>query len=197
MNKSIKYISQLSVIVVIIVIAVVIFWQDKPTEIVVDSTQIEATADTNTVTEVETEPEVLDEVEPVLETTVQPTVNAPEVQTEVQEEGNIIDEEPTETISVHLSADGGGVSYEADIAIDPDVTVEEVMTVASSTNGFKYTTTDYGDLGRLVESIGGITNDAGKGLFWKYKVNGKYAGLGISALILEDGDIVSWHYEQE
>lgn len=212
MSKIIKHISQISAIGAIIAIAVVIFWQYKPTEIVteivVDSNQVEATADTNTVIAEETEPELLDDLFPELKSTdevvaveVEPAVNEPEVQEEnnIEEDiiDNIIDEEPAETISVHLSADGGGVSYQADIAIDPGVTVEELMTVASSTNGFKYTATDYGDLGRLVESIGGITNSADKGLFWKYKVNGKYAGLGISALILEDGDIVSWHYEQE
>ena len=56
---------------------------------------------------------------------------------------------------------------------------------------------DYGNLGRFIESIGGIKNDYKEKLFWIYSINGKKATIGISQYILHSQDIITWQYEKE
>ncbi len=52
----------------------------------------------------------------------------------------------------------------------------------------------YSGMGKLIESINGVKNGGEKN--WIYYVNGKKATIGVSNYQINNGDIVSWHYEK-
>jgi hypothetical protein len=50
--------------------------------------------------------------------------------------------------------------------------------------------------GVFVTSINGLANDATRGHYWLYWVNGVYATVSSDAFVLQEGDFVEWRYEK-
>jgi hypothetical protein len=50
--------------------------------------------------------------------------------------------------------------------------------------------------GVFVTSINGLANDATRGHYWLYWVNGVYATVSSDAFVLQEGDFVEWRYKK-
>ncbi|MFQ5831764.1 MAG: DUF4430 domain-containing protein [Candidatus Thorarchaeota archaeon] len=46
----------------------------------------------------------------------------------------------------------------------------------------------------FVESIAGVTNDQGEGLWWQYWVNDEYGPVAANVYEVQDGDAIIWRY---
>ena len=53
--------------------------------------------------------------------------------------------------------------------------------------------TDYGDAGKFVRSIDGLSADDAH--YWAFYVNGEYSQTGVSQTTLNEGDIITFTYE--
>jgi|TARA_B100001971_G_C18077910_1_gene476657 hypothetical protein len=53
--------------------------------------------------------------------------------------------------------------------------------------------TDYGDLGVLIESINEYENGADKN-YWQYWVNNKYADIAANNYVISSGDVILWKF---
>lgn len=53
--------------------------------------------------------------------------------------------------------------------------------------------TDYGELGILIESINEYENGADKN-YWQYWVNNKYADISADNYVLSSGDVILWKF---
>ena len=65
---------------------------------------------------------------------------------------------------------------------------------ALAASGIVYTTKDYGELGKLVQSIQGVENNT-DGKDWFYYVNGTSPSVGAGSYQLHDGDQETWKFE--
>jgi len=103
---------------------------------------------------------------------------------------------PTE-ITVNLKIDFGSDRNETydNIYISATGSVYDLLKAIEKSNNVIIGVKDYGgDMGVLVEAIGGITNDPKTGTYWQYWVNGQYAKVGASTYQLKSGDEVEWKF---
>ena len=102
-----------------------------------------------------------------------------------------------ESISVALAIDNGQdeVKNFDDITVAAGASVFDLLKTVTEQNGIDLQYKDYGgDLGVMVESIGGTSGDLAANRYWQYWLNGEYALVGASTQILKDGDKVEWKY---
>lgn len=101
--------------------------------------------------------------------------------------------EKKESARLEIFSTSGRRSYI--LELEADDTVEKIMGRAQK-NGLKFSVKNFGGLGSYVTSINGVKEDAKKGMFWIYYVNGKKASAGISNQKVFSDDIVQWRYEK-
>ena len=85
---------------------------------------------------------------------------------------------------------GKTTSYEG-IIIDTKSTVLSILKKKLEQTGSTVTTKSY-NLGAMVESINGITNNSE--YFWAFSVNGQPGSISADKYILKNGDVVEWKY---
>jgi len=61
--------------------------------------------------------------------------------------------------------------------------------------GFSFSATEYSSLGFFVTEINGIKEDRKNSTYWTLYLNNKEATTGVSKLILKNGDLIEWKYE--
>lgn len=72
--------------------------------------------------------------------------------------------------------------------------LEAMQTLDEKQADFTFTGTD-SSLGYYIESINGVASDPATSSYWMLYHNGEMAGSGVSELILDEGDVISWNYE--
>ncbi len=73
--------------------------------------------------------------------------------------------------------------------------VYEFMKELAANDEFTFSGQNYGgQLGFFVNQVNGIQN--ANNHYWIYYINGEKAKMGISNYILDDGDIITWNYEE-
>lgn len=100
-------------------------------------------------------------------------------------------------ITVSLKIDFGSDRIETydSISLEPTGSVYDLLKAIEKSNNIIIGVKDYGgDLGVLVEAIGGIANDSKTGTYWQYWVNDQYAKVGASTYRLKSGDKVEWKF---
>lgn len=94
-----------------------------------------------------------------------------------------------------VDSGGGDLKNFSGVALIGDKTVFGLLKAVQANSGLKIGYKDYGgDLGAMIESIGGLANDPKTGTYWQFWVNGEYAKVGASSYRLKTGDIVEWKY---
>ena len=88
------------------------------------------------------------------------------------------------------------IDFEATTDLPPGSNAFDLMN-ALKEKGLSFSAENHGSLGAFIQSIGGISVDYKKHMFWIYYINGKKAQIGISNYILTQDDIITWHYEAE
>lgn len=125
---------------------------------------------------------------------------------ETQVEKEMVQTKPTlptktiteEKIEVHVTLDIDGNKFL--IPYIEQMTAEDVMKKAHTQypQSFWYEGITYGgDLGTFIKSINGKSENYKEKMHWILYINGKKSNKGISALKLNPGDIIRWHYEKE
>lgn len=61
--------------------------------------------------------------------------------------------------------------------------------------GLQFSGLEYAGIGFYVTEINGLKEDKKSGLYWTLYINEKESNVGVSSLILKDGDSVEWKYE--
>ncbi len=109
-------------------------------------------------------------------------------------EPRVVSQSDADTKEISLSVEG--LTEERTIETHSDSTVLNVLTeLDSSFTELQLETTNYGELGILVESMGGWNNGTDQ-KYWQYEVNGIMPQIGASSYVLNDGDKVTWHFSE-
>lgn len=98
-------------------------------------------------------------------------------------------------ISVTLRVPSQGV--DTTMYVEKGATAYTLMEAVERAGGITFSGTTYGSLGFLLESIGGISTDYQKKMYWIYYINNKKATIGLSNYVLNHDDIITWQYEPE
>lgn len=98
-------------------------------------------------------------------------------------------------ISVDLRVDYAGLRDNQSFSskISSSATVFDLMNSLSE-DGLEFTYQDYGDMGAMITSIGGLGNDPVNDLWWQLYINGEYAKVGAGQYQLQPNDAVEWQY---
>jgi hypothetical protein len=81
-----------------------------------------------------------------------------------------------------------------DLSIDEAETVWTLLSrLSQESEKLSVSSTDYGELGVLIESINKYENGADKN-YWQYWVNNKYADIAANNYILQSGDVILWKF---
>ncbi len=84
-----------------------------------------------------------------------------------------------------------------DLRVPDGANVLELMTLAKERGAVDFESESYLGLGSLIVAIDGKRNDeGGNDMYWILSVNGKKATVGVSSLLVSNGDVVSWTYEK-
>ena len=78
--------------------------------------------------------------------------------------------------------------------ITQNETAISAMRALASADTFTFTGREYPGLGFFVDSIN--EKKSGGGNYWVFYVNGVSASMGVSATLLQAGDIIEWKYEK-
>ncbi len=108
-----------------------------------------------------------------------------------------LEEVQDEKISASLMLDfgSGEISTFNNVALNKNATVFDLLQEATTENNMELKYKDFGgDLGVMVEEIGGAANDFDNDSWWQYWVNNEYAKVGASGQVLSDGDVVEWKF---
>ncbi|NUM25735.1 MAG: DUF4430 domain-containing protein [Candidatus Buchananbacteria bacterium] len=81
------------------------------------------------------------------------------------------------------------------VSIAENETVFELLKKIADENNLELGYKDFGgELGVMIESIGGVKNDVSSNGFWQYWVNNSYAQVGPSSYRIHAGDSITWKY---
>lgn len=84
------------------------------------------------------------------------------------------------------------------LSLPEQSSVYDLMEKAREVHGILFGGREYTGIGFFVDEINGVkNNEGGNSKYWIYSINGQKAQVGISQYILQDGDIISWNYEDE
>jgi len=84
------------------------------------------------------------------------------------------------------------ISYKDEIP--GQITVYDFMSKLQKGGKINFTEKNYIGMGELITAINGIQNNGNRS--WIYYVNDKEAEVGVSNYKINNGDIISWKYEQ-
>ncbi|MDO8559933.1 MAG: DUF4430 domain-containing protein [bacterium] len=108
--------------------------------------------------------------------------------------GNVSVSVSSSTASVMVDYGDGSVVTYGSIPFAAGQTVWSVLEQVEKERGLPVASDDYGEMGVLVNGIGGVKNDVGAGRFWHYWVNQRFAEVSASRFSLQPGDQVLWKY---
>ncbi|WP_373231067.1 DUF4430 domain-containing protein [Cohnella sp.] len=118
----------------------------------------------------------------------------PSVKPQTEPSAPVVD---TITIKIIGNADWGTVLAEEKVELSKGDTPADVLIRAAKAHRFSYEIRGSGAL-TYVEGIDGLYEfDDGPTSGWKYRVNGKVAGIGAGAYELKPGDHLEWFYGYE
>ena len=83
-----------------------------------------------------------------------------------------------------------GIKYENEIS--EEISVYDFMYNLRTKGEIDFKEKTYSGIGKFIEEINGIKNGE---KYWIYYVNGEKATIGVSNYKINEGDIVSWKYE--
>jgi hypothetical protein len=87
----------------------------------------------------------------------------------------------------------------ADKQFEYPVTVTQSATILTALQAIKdlpIKVQDYGNLGKLVTSIGD-QNNGQDGKYWQYWLNGAYAQIGADQQVIKNNDVIEWKFTNE
>ena len=97
------------------------------------------------------------------------------------------------TMQITLSIDG--LYDQKEVSIKVGDTILKLLTdLNEADENLKLKTKSYGELGVLVESIGGMTNGTDN-KYWQYSVDGVAPMVGADAYTLESGETILWEFK--
>lgn len=97
-------------------------------------------------------------------------------------------------VQATIIIDSFGEFIEYPIAVSTGGSVIDGMNVAEEELALEFTTITDPALGEYVDSIAGIESDQNG--FWAMYVNGESSTVGASTYVLQEGDIITWSYEE-
>lgn len=78
----------------------------------------------------------------------------------------------------------------------PDGSVAyDAMRVLSESGQFDFKSRYFASLGRFIDEIEGVKNSGG--YYWTLYINGRYSNLGVSEVVIRNGDVIEWRYENK
>jgi hypothetical protein len=80
------------------------------------------------------------------------------------------------------------------IAVAQGTTALGAMEVAQRETAFDFAGTAYEGLGFFVQEVNGTASTTDH--FWIYYINGEEAQVGVSDYIVQEGDVITWLYEE-
>ena len=83
-----------------------------------------------------------------------------------------------------------GIKYENEIS--EEISVYDFMYNLRTKGEIDFKEKTYSGMGKFIEEINGIKNGES---YWIYYVNNKKATIGVSNYKINEGDIISWKYE--
>lgn len=99
--------------------------------------------------------------------------------------------------SLMIDYGNGKVHVSEDIPVVNDMTVFGLLKSFTDNNNLVLNYKDYGgSMGIFVESIDGVGKDITGKKYWQYWVNNKYSPVGVSGLIIKEGDVVEFKFIQ-
>ena len=87
----------------------------------------------------------------------------------------------------------GDKKYET--SVPENSSVYDLMEKLQKESDFRFSGKNYPELGFFVEEINGKKNNPQNSQYWIYYINGQEANLGVSAMKVKQGDIITWKYE--
>lgn len=107
-----------------------------------------------------------------------------------------VTEDRTEQKVIQAILEVPSVSYEVFV---PEASNAYDLMAATATQyeDFSFNGRDFTGIGFFVETINGLSQDRGEGMYWIYYINGKVAPVGISQYKLKADDVITWKYEKE
>lgn len=98
------------------------------------------------------------------------------------------------SVMVELKTSGAEEVYNQQLKVEDGATVLEVMEAAEAEGTFEFTTQTAEGLGEYVDSVGGVEGSADAG-YWLFYVNDEASVEGVTAVEVEDGDVIEWKLE--
>jgi len=83
-----------------------------------------------------------------------------------------------------------GIKYENEIS--EEISVYDFMYNLRTKGEIDFKEKTYSGMGKFIEEINGIKNGES---YWIYYINGEKANIGVSNYKINEGDIISWKYE--
>lgn len=81
-----------------------------------------------------------------------------------------------------------------ELPIAGEVTLLDAMREASRRDPQWHVQFDGSGKGAFVAELGGVSNDASRGIYWLYELNGQEGDVGIGACTLTAGDDILWKF---
>ena len=103
-------------------------------------------------------------------------------------------EQEVAQVSIMFDYGDGTLKTFKNIDITATSTVLDVLKQVTEEEKTDFKYKEYGDLGVMVESIGGKTNDLKADKYWQFWVNNEYSTAGASLYRLNAGDVIEWKY---
>lgn len=98
-----------------------------------------------------------------------------------------------EQVAVFL--DFQGERYKAELTAGSSAL--DLMEYARQSGQFSFEGREYPGIGFFVDEVAGIKQDPRERKYWIYYINGKKATVGVSSYKLQEGDVISWKYEDD
>jgi len=106
-----------------------------------------------------------------------------------------VEQSEEDGVSLIIDFGDGEIQDFSSIKIEDGISAFELLKKITTESGIELKYKDYGgELGVMVEVIGGVEDSLADEKFWQYWVNGQYAKIGASNYELKDGDVVEWKY---
>lgn len=109
-----------------------------------------------------------------------------------------VEEQNNEQIKVNLMLDFGNgeiKTFNDAIVYKDSASVFQLLEKTTQENNIEFKYKDYGgEMGAMIESIGGEISNFEADQWWQYWVNNRYSQVGASNYQLQDGDVVEWKH---
>ncbi len=114
-----------------------------------------------------------------------------------QEQATESSEELTQ-VSMMLDYVDGVIKTFNDIEVNDGTSAFKLLEKITQENDIGLNYKDYGgEMGAMIELIGGVENNFDEGNYWQFWVNNTYSVVGASNFELHRGDVIEWKYTKD